>query len=135
MNQMSDKSLQMVVSSLFFLSESSEASSQRFGPRFSEPFPAEFRFSNSTGGALHCAAHGQPTPRVTWVVDGDNREVQTLDRIRKILPNGTLHFPPFSASQFRQDVHGTSYHCRASNLFGTVLGTVVRVRGGKLLFK
>ncbi|KAM7314251.1 Down syndrome cell adhesion molecule-like protein Dscam2 [Ixodes scapularis] len=105
-----------------------EASPQRLGPRFTAPFPAEYRFSNSTGGWLHCVSQGQPQPRVTWLL-ADGREAQPLGGLRRALPNGTLHFPPFRAAQFSQDVHGASYRCRATNLFGTVVSTEVRVRG------
>ncbi|KAL1472308.1 hypothetical protein MTO96_039430, partial [Rhipicephalus appendiculatus] len=78
------------------------------------------------GTSLNCAVTGQPTPRVTWLREGVN--VEPLQGLLLLLPNGTLWFPPFAASQFRQEVHGATYRCRAENIFGAILSTEVRVR-------
>ncbi|XP_054926804.1 cell adhesion molecule Dscam1-like isoform X1 [Dermacentor andersoni] len=102
------------------------SSPQGLGPRLLEPLLSELRFSNTTGASLNCAAAGQPPPRVTWLREG--AEVEPLEGLLILLPNGTLRFPPFAASQFRQEVHGTTYRCRAENIFGAVLSTEVRVR-------
>ncbi|XP_077564303.1 cell adhesion molecule Dscam1-like [Haemaphysalis longicornis] len=102
------------------------SSPQGLGPRLLDPLPAELRFSNSTGASLNCGALGQPAPRISWLREG--AELVPLEGLLVVLPNGTVHFPPFPASQFRQDVHGTTYRCRAANLFGAVLSTEVRVR-------
>ncbi|KAH9368878.1 hypothetical protein HPB48_004377 [Haemaphysalis longicornis] len=102
------------------------SSPQGLGPRLLDPLPAELRFSNSTGASLNCGALGQPAPRISWLREG--AELVPLEGLLVVLPNGTLHFPPFPASQFRQDVHGTTYRCRAANLFGAVLSPEVRVR-------
>ncbi|XP_064470322.1 cell adhesion molecule Dscam1-like [Ornithodoros turicata] len=107
---------------------SSRAAPQQLGPRFTNSFPSKAKFSNSTGYSVHCGATGQPTPTLTWLLPGD-RVASAADGLRIVLPNGTLYFPPFSAAQFRQDIHSTTYRCRASNLFGTVLSTHVKLRG------
>ncbi|KAL1487360.1 hypothetical protein MTO96_030974 [Rhipicephalus appendiculatus] len=99
---------------------------QGLGPRLLEPFVSELRFSNTTGASLNCAVTGQPSPRVKWLREGVN--VEPLQGLLLLLPNGTLRFPPFAASQFRQEVHGATYRCRAENIFGAILSTEVRVR-------
>ncbi|CAK1540394.1 unnamed protein product [Leptosia nina] len=43
------------------------------------------------------------------------------------LPNGTLWLGPFSAAQYRSDVHASVYRCRASGTMGTVLSRDMRV--------
>nr|XP_037279893.1 LOW QUALITY PROTEIN: Down syndrome cell adhesion molecule-like protein Dscam2 [Rhipicephalus microplus] len=102
------------------------SSPQGLGPRLLEPLLSELRFSNTTGASLNCAVAGQPPPRVTWLREGV--EVESLQGLLFLLPNGTLRFPPFTASQFRQEVHGSTYRCRAENMFGAILSTEVRVR-------
>ncbi|XP_037518237.1 Down syndrome cell adhesion molecule-like protein Dscam2 [Rhipicephalus sanguineus] len=102
------------------------SSPQGLGPRLLEPLVSELRFSNTTGASLNCAVVGQPPPRVTWLREGV--EVEPLQGLLLFLPNGTLRFPPFAASQFRQEVHGATYRCRAENIFGAILSTEVRVR-------
>ncbi|KAL3253521.1 hypothetical protein MRX96_054575 [Rhipicephalus microplus] len=102
------------------------SSPQGLGPRLLEPLLSELRFSNTTGASLNCAVAGQPPPRVTWLREGV--EVEPLQGLLFLLPNGTLRFPPFTASQFRQEVHGSAYRCRAENMFGAILSTEVRVR-------
>ncbi|KAL1476140.1 hypothetical protein MTO96_018761, partial [Rhipicephalus appendiculatus] len=101
-------------------------SPQGLGPRLLEPLVSELRFSNTTGASVNCAVAGQPPPRVTWLREGV--EVEPLQKLLLIFPNGTMLFPPFGASQFRQEVHGAIYRCRAENVFGAILSTEVRVR-------
>ncbi len=36
----------------------------------------------------------------------------------------------FRSDHYREDVHSSTYHCRATNRLGTVLGRSVRVRAG-----
>ncbi|KAL3253629.1 hypothetical protein MRX96_054422 [Rhipicephalus microplus] len=102
------------------------SSPQGLGPRLLEPLLSELRFSNTTGASLNCAVAGQPPPRVTWLREGV--EVEPLQGLLLLLPNGTLRFAPFAGSQFRQEVHGATYRCRAENIFGAILSTEVRVR-------
>lgn len=52
-------------------------------------------------------------------------------QIRHILANGSLHFPPFSGENFRQDVHWSSYKCMAVNTVGTIVSRDVSVRAGE----
>ena len=44
------------------------------------------------------------------------------------LPNSSLHFLPFPAAQWHSETHERAVRCRASNVYGTVLSTLVRVR-------
>ena len=45
--------------------------------------------------------------------------------------NGSLTLLPFRPEQFRPDVHAASYKCVASNAFGRIVSTPVRVRAGR----
>ncbi|XP_075749282.1 cell adhesion molecule Dscam1-like [Rhipicephalus microplus] len=102
------------------------SSQHGLGPRFLEPQVSELRFSNTTGASLNCAVAGQPPPRVTWLREGV--KVEPLQGLLLLLPNGTLRFPAFAASQFRQEAHSATYRCKAENIFGAILSTEVRVR-------
>ncbi|KAL3225819.1 hypothetical protein MRX96_025513, partial [Rhipicephalus microplus] len=102
------------------------SSQHGLGPRFLEPQVSELRFSNTTGASLNCAVAGQPPPRVTWLREGV--EVEPLQGLLLLLPNGTLRFAAFAASQFRQEAHSATYRCKAANIFGAILSTEVRVR-------
>ncbi|KAL1475513.1 hypothetical protein MTO96_019560 [Rhipicephalus appendiculatus] len=104
------------------------SSPRGFGPPPLEPVVSELRFSNTTGTSLNCAVVGQPPPRVTWLREGG--EVEALQGLLLLLPKGTLLFPPFVASKFRQEVHGATYRCRAENIFGAFLSTEVHARAG-----
>ncbi|KAL1481412.1 hypothetical protein MTO96_034480, partial [Rhipicephalus appendiculatus] len=111
---------------LCYAAHPARCSPQGLGPRLLEPLVSELRFSNTTGASLNCAVTGQPTPRVTWLREGV--DVEPLQGLLLLLRNGTLWFPPFAASQFRQEVHSATYRCRAENIFGAILSTEVRVR-------
>ena len=50
--------------------------------------------------------------------------------IRHVSPDGSLVFSPFPASQYRGDVHSTTYKCTASNIIGTIESNPVRVKAG-----
>lgn len=49
---------------------------------------------------------------------------------RQVLDNGTLVFLPFSAVQYRQDIHATVYRCRAHNAHGTIVSRDMRTQAG-----
>ncbi|XP_046991954.1 Down syndrome cell adhesion molecule-like protein Dscam2 [Schistocerca americana] len=89
--------------------------------------PAQLRFSNSTGAQLSCAARGSPLPDVIWL-HSDGSPVTAVHGLRQPLANGTLHFPPFRAEDYREEVHSTTYRCRASNLAGAVRSRDVALR-------
>ncbi|KAH7952104.1 hypothetical protein HPB52_018631 [Rhipicephalus sanguineus] len=80
------------------------------------------------GESLNCAVVAQAPPRVTWL--REDVEVEPHQGLLLLLPNGTLQFPPFAASQFCQEAHGVTYRCRAENIFGVILSTEVRVPEG-----
>lgn len=52
-------------------------------------------------------------------------------QIRHILENGSLYFPKFDATAFRQDVHWSVYKCIASNAGGTIISRDLSVKAGK----
>lgn len=51
-------------------------------------------------------------------------------QIRHILENGSLYFPKFDATGFRQDVHWTVYKCIASNAGGTIISRDLSIKAG-----
>lgn len=52
-------------------------------------------------------------------------------QIRHILENGSLYFPKFDTTAFRQDVHWTTYKCIASNAGGTIISRDLSIKAGK----
>ena len=49
----------------------------------------------------------------------------------KVMDNGNLIFPPFQASDYKQEVHAQTYRCRAENELGRIQSRDVHVRAGK----
>ncbi|GFQ71720.1 down syndrome cell adhesion molecule-like protein Dscam2, partial [Trichonephila clavata] len=98
------------------------------GPVFRTEPSSRVEFSNSSGTELRCGADGIPNPRLSWQTrDGGNtRDVPGLRYTRS---DGTLVFPPFPRSDYRQDVHDTVYQCLASNAVGSIVSREVHVRG------
>ncbi|KAA0184407.1 hypothetical protein HAZT_HAZT005376 [Hyalella azteca] len=84
-------------------------------------------YSNNSGVVLNCAAKGDPEPSITWRFLDQNL-VREIPGVREILSNGSLVLLPFSASQYRQDVHAGVYQCAVSNPTGTVLGLPATLR-------
>ncbi|CAD6997278.1 unnamed protein product, partial [Ceratitis capitata] len=97
------------------------------GPNFSHEPPSRIEFTNNAGSIADCIAHGNPPPNVEWL-DKDNNPITSISKVRHILANGSLYFPPFEAEEFRQDVHWSVYHCVASNAVGTVVSRDVVVK-------
>lgn len=56
-------------------------------------------------------------------------------QIRHILENGSLYFPKFDTTGFRQDVHWTVYKCIASNAGGTIISRDLSIKAGKREFQ
>lgn len=46
------------------------------------------------------------------------------------MENGSLVFSPFPAQEYRQDVHGAAYRCRAANTAGVVISRDMHVTAG-----
>ncbi|XP_049852938.1 Down syndrome cell adhesion molecule-like protein Dscam2 [Schistocerca gregaria] len=99
------------------------------GPVFLQEPPHRADFSNSTGVALQCSAHGNPPPRISWLVS-DGSEALDVPGLRQLLDNGTLLLAPFSADQYRPEVHSAAYRCAARNPVGTIVSRRVQIRAG-----
>nr|CAD7454060.1 unnamed protein product [Timema tahoe] len=97
------------------------------GPLLMLEPPPRLEFSNNSGGRLDCSARGSPTPNLHWMM-ADGSPASTVTGLRYQLSNGTLVFPPFSAADFRPDVHHAIYRCVASNSLGRVISRDVRLR-------
>ncbi|XP_063232283.1 cell adhesion molecule Dscam2-like [Bacillus rossius redtenbacheri] len=97
------------------------------GPVFLQEPPPVAHFSNTTGAVLSCAAHGSPPPDIRWLDAGD-KELSHVPRLRQLLSNGSLHFPPFAADEFTPEIHVATYRCRAANPGGVVVSRDCRVR-------
>ncbi|XP_070065018.1 cell adhesion molecule Dscam2-like isoform X1 [Drosophila virilis] len=97
------------------------------GPSFSLEPPSRIEFLNTVGNTAHCIAHGNPVPIVQWL-DKENNPITSISKVQHIFTNGSLHFPPFAAEEFRQDVHWAIYRCTASNTVGTIISRDVIVK-------
>uniref|UniRef100_T1JP33 Down syndrome cell adhesion molecule-like protein Dscam2 n=1 Tax=Strigamia maritima TaxID=126957 RepID=T1JP33_STRMM len=97
------------------------------GPKFKVEPPYNVVFSNNSGSKVLCSAVGQPTPTVDWILP-DGSRVGNVPGLRQLGPEGVLYFPPFSAEDYRQDVHAVSYKCTANNAAGTIVSRNVNVR-------
>lgn len=100
-------------------------------PSFLMEPPVRVEFSNTSGSWIDCTADGHPAPRIEWTTT-DGTPAVDIPGIRTVLRNGTLVFPPFSAGEYRQDVHSAIYRCVATNSVGSIISRDVQVRGGKL---
>ena len=49
-----------------------------------------------------------------------------------MMDNGNLIFPPFQASDYKQEVHAQTYRCRAENELGRIQSRDVHVRAGNI---
>ncbi|XP_049947508.1 Down syndrome cell adhesion molecule-like protein Dscam2 [Schistocerca serialis cubense] len=97
------------------------------GPVFLQEPPHRADFSNSSGVAIHCAAHGKPPPRISWLLS-DGSEASAVSGLRQVLDNGTLLLAPFPAERYRPEVHSAAYRCAAHNSAGTIVSRRVQVR-------
>lgn len=103
-------------------------------PNFLMEPPVRVEFSNVTGSWIDCTADGQPTPRIEWTTT-DGSSASDVPGIRTVLRNGTLYLPPFSAAEYRQDIHSAIYRCVASNTVGSIISRDVQVRGGEYIYE
>ncbi|XP_069681715.1 cell adhesion molecule Dscam1-like isoform X3 [Periplaneta americana] len=97
------------------------------GPVFLQEPPPWLEFSNSTGAMLSCSAHGSPPPEIRWV-DSSDKELPHLPRLRELLPNGSLYFPPFPPEDYNPELHAATYRCRATNPAGSIVSRDCRLR-------
>lgn len=91
--------------------------------------PSRVEFTNVNGGRVDCTVRGNPLPTVDWLA-ADGGSITNILGIRRVLGNGTIHFPAFEAEAFRQDVHWAIYKCSAVNSVGAVVSRDVTVRAG-----
>lgn len=49
---------------------------------------------------------------------------------REILANGSLYFPSFSITDYRSDIHSSTYSCSLTNAVGTVLSRECHIHSG-----
>ncbi|XP_039278210.1 Down syndrome cell adhesion molecule-like protein Dscam2 isoform X4 [Nilaparvata lugens] len=97
------------------------------GPIFQHEPPPWLELTNSSGGTLSCSAQGTPQPDIRWL-DHTDKEVTHIPRLREVLLNGSLFFPPFAAEEFRPDVHSATYRCLATNPIGTIVSRASKLR-------
>ncbi|XP_059078554.1 cell adhesion molecule Dscam2-like [Tigriopus californicus] len=99
----------------------------KLGPTFHLEPPAEYLFSNDTGGILDCSAHGIPSPRIIWQTADGQHLVETT--LREVLPqNHSLWFRPFPMPEFKPEIHHKSYRCLAVSESGTTVSRTVKVK-------
>ncbi|XP_037507198.2 Down syndrome cell adhesion molecule-like protein Dscam2, partial [Rhipicephalus sanguineus] len=98
------------------------------GPAVVVEPPTVVEFSNEMGAVLACSAQGQPHPSIRWEKE-DGSPATSVPGLREIRSDGSLALPAFGASQFRPEVHLTTYRCVASNTLGLVKSRLTHVRG------
>ena len=102
---------------------------ESYGPALETSPPATFTFSNSSGAVLDCPVSGEPAPSISWLA-GDGAPLTLQPGLMAALPNGSLHYKVFSPERWRSDVHDSLVRCQAGNVYGTVVSTLVHVKGG-----
>ena len=71
-------------------------------------------------------------PATTWVTQ-EGTTLSSYPGVLSLLPNGSLHYHKFSAERWRSDIHDTYIRCQSTNVYGTVISTLIHVKGGKHL--
>ncbi|XP_076307336.1 cell adhesion molecule Dscam1-like isoform X1 [Tachypleus tridentatus] len=112
---------------VLFLYSSVSIAQDNKGPLFDVEPPSKVVFYNNTEAVIPCSATGNPNPIISWR-DERGDEVEDIPNLRYITQDGSLIFPPFSASEYRQDIHSVVYICVASNIVGAVRSRDVHVR-------
>lgn len=123
------------------------------GPSFTRvtsslPRPV-IEFYNNSGLELVCQARGRPHPSVSWLTLGkginryhdsrlnpfavDLSPVTEVSGLRHLRRDASILILPFSAENYSQEVHSTSYYCMASNPLGSIISHEIRIRAGKIL--
>ena len=57
--------------------------------------------------------------------------LNSITGLRHLLNNGSIHFPPFTASSLNPTIHSTAYKCVASNAAGIIVSRTVHISAGK----
>ena len=102
---------------------------ESYGPSFEISPPATFTFSNNTGAVLDCPVSGEPPPTITWLTR-EGTPFTSYPGLVSTLTNGSLQYSPFSPERWRSDIHDQMIRCQAANVYGTVMSTVIHVKGG-----
>ncbi|KAG1670050.1 Down syndrome cell adhesion molecule-like protein Dscam2 [Nymphon striatum] len=97
------------------------------GPLFIHEPPLKVEFMNDKGATVDCLAHGEPEPQIEWITD-NGVKVHDSGWIRRVYNNGSMVLAPFSADQYRQEVHASVYKCTASNIHGRIVSSPVSIR-------
>ena len=102
------------------------------GPRFHREPGQSLEFLNTSGGKISCSASGKPEPTIGWIKEDGSGINGDTSSLRTVRDDGSLIFRPFSASEYRQDIHSAFYKCLATNSFGTIESHPVKVRASEL---
>ncbi|XP_046986096.1 Down syndrome cell adhesion molecule-like protein Dscam2 [Schistocerca americana] len=84
-----------------------------------------FKFRGDAGETKELRELYEPT--ISWLLS-DGSEADDVAGLRRVLANGTLLLEPFSAEEYRPEVHSAAYRCAASNIVGTIVSRRVQVR-------
>ena len=103
---------------------------ESYGPSFEKLPSSSFTFSNTTGGVLDCPVSGEPPPTITWLTQ-DGSPLAGYPGLLSHLSNGSLHYNHFSPERWRSDIHDSYVRCQASNVYGSVVSTLIHVKGGE----
>ncbi|KAG1652220.1 Down syndrome cell adhesion molecule-like protein Dscam2 [Nymphon striatum] len=96
------------------------------GPIFILEPQRKVAFLNSHGTVINCLVHGEPTPTVHWI-NKRNELVQDVSGLLRNLANNSLSLSKFSNGQYQQAIHATTYRCKATNKYGTIISRKVYV--------
>ncbi|KAG1677276.1 Down syndrome cell adhesion molecule-like protein Dscam2 [Nymphon striatum] len=96
------------------------------GPIFIVEPPRKVAFTNTRGAIIDCLVHGDPNPTIQWI-HKNNERVEEVQGLLNILANNSLSLIKFQNALYRQNIHATSYKCKASNKYGTIISREVQV--------
>ncbi|KAG1696513.1 Down syndrome cell adhesion molecule-like protein Dscam2 [Nymphon striatum] len=117
----------MLCFSVINLSYAVSSATRIQGPLFIHEPPLKVEFMNDKGATVDCLAHGEPEPQIEWITD-NGVKVHDSGWIRRVYNNGSMVLAPFSADQYRQEVHASVYKCTASNIHGRIVSSPVSIR-------
>ncbi|KAG1652213.1 Down syndrome cell adhesion molecule-like protein Dscam2 [Nymphon striatum] len=88
--------------------------------------PRKIEFLNTYGAVINCLVHGDPIPKVQWI-NKNGQNVEDIHGLLKKLENNSLSLPKFDNGLYRQNIHATTYICKASNKYGTIISREIQV--------